>query len=64
MYLATRGLREDDEGRIAGRMEQHQLAAVRRQALGVVWRSALAALVLTGTAFLAASPSFLPEPRE
>jgi hypothetical protein len=62
--LAARGLREDDEGRIAGRLEGAQLAAVRRQAIGVLWRSALVALVLTGTAFLAARPSFLPEPRE
>jgi hypothetical protein len=37
---------------------------VRRQAIGVVWRSALTAFVLTGTAFLAARPSFLPRPRE
>jgi hypothetical protein len=36
---------------------------VRRQAVGVVWRAALAALVLTGTAFLAAGPSLLPKPR-
>jgi hypothetical protein len=37
---------------------------VRRQAFGVIWRTALTALVLTGTAFLAARPSFLPRPRE
>jgi hypothetical protein len=62
--LAARGLREDDDGHIAGRLERAELAAVRRQAIGVLWRSALVALVLTGTAFLAASPSFLPRPGE
>ncbi len=62
MALAARGLREDDDGRIAGHLEAAQRAAVRRQALGVLWRSALVALILTGTAFLAARPSFLPKP--
>jgi hypothetical protein len=64
VYLAARGLREDDDGRIAGRLEQPQLTAVRRQALAVIGRAALTALVLTGTAYLAARPSFLPRPRE
>ncbi len=61
--LAARGLREDEDGRVL-RLEPQHLARVRRQAIGVLWRSALAALVLTGTAFLAAKPSFLPRPDE
>lgn len=45
-------------------MAREHLVVVRRQAFGVIWRSVLVALVLTGVAFLAASPSFLPRPRE
>jgi hypothetical protein len=35
------------------RLEQECLVAVRRQAIGVVWRAVLVAAVLTGVAYLA-----------
>ena len=47
MVLASRGLRELDDGVTTQRLEQEFVVAVRGQARQVWWRTAAAALVLT-----------------